>query len=131
MKITAPTARKALPTHGFSRFSFWPMPQPEPFIAPSTESAPNGTNTSPPVTSNGHRLPGGTWVIGRVTDEVVHVRMALSSPRSGASDVIVEDVQAELFDHLHGGREVRVEVVSNPPWTTARMAVVPLRRRAA
>jgi metal-sulfur cluster biosynthetic enzyme len=67
----------------------------------------------------------------RVTDEVVLVRMALSSPRSAVSDVIVEDVQAELFDHLHGGREVRVEVVSNPPWSTARMAVVPLRRRAA
>lgn len=67
----------------------------------------------------------------RVTDDAVHVRMALSAPGSGASDVIVEDVQAELFDHLHGGREVKVEVVSDPPWSTARMAVVPLRRRAA
>jgi len=67
----------------------------------------------------------------RVTDEVVHVRMALSSPCSAVSDVIVEDVQAEVFDHLQGGREVRVEVVTSPPWSTARMAVVPLRRRAA
>lgn len=67
----------------------------------------------------------------RVTDDVVHVRMALSSPRGGVGDVIVEDVQAELFDHLQGGREVRVEVVNDPPWSTARMAVVPLRRRVA
>ena len=67
----------------------------------------------------------------RVTDEAVVVQMALSSPRSAVSDVIVEDVQAEVFDHLQGAREVRVEVVGNPPWSTARMAVVPLRRRAA
>jgi metal-sulfur cluster biosynthetic enzyme len=67
----------------------------------------------------------------RVTDGAVHVRMALSAPRSAVSDVIVEDVQAEVFDHLQGAREVRVEVVSRPPWSTARMAVVPLRRRAA
>lgn len=68
--------------------------------------------------------------------ERVRVRLAMTTPGCSLTDLLVEDVQAEIFDHLGGERRVEVEVVSTPPWSPARMRVVPfetatLQRRRA
>ncbi len=50
-----------------------------------------------------------------VVDEgAVQVRLA-PLPDAGVTAMLVEDLQAELFDHFHGDRRVVVTVASDPP----------------
>ena len=51
----------------------------------------------------------------------VSVRMAMTSPGCGMSNVLKADVERKLMQ-LPGVEEVRVEVVFDPPWTQDRMS---------
>ena len=63
-----------------------------------------------------------------VVDEgSVQVRVA-PLPDAAVTAMLVEDLQAELFDHFHGGRRVVVTVASDPP--RSRFARPHLRRVA-
>jgi len=52
---------------------------------------------------------------------VVTVRMAMTSPGCGMSNVLKSDVEGKLL-RLPQVSEARVEVVFDPPWTPARMS---------
>ncbi len=56
----------------------------------------------------------------REQDGVVDVDMTFTAMGCPASDFILEDVCERLLREA-GVREVRVNVVWDPPWTTARM----------
>jgi len=56
----------------------------------------------------------------REQDGVVDVDMTFTAMGCPASDFILEDVRERLLREA-GVREVRVNVVWDPPWTTARM----------
>ena len=53
-------------------------------------------------------------------DGVVEVDLTFTAMGCPASDFILDDVRERLLRE-DGVREVRVKVVWNPPWTTARM----------
>ncbi len=53
-------------------------------------------------------------------DGVVDVNLTFTAMGCPASDFILEDVRERLLRE-DGVREVRVKVVWDPPWTTARM----------
>jgi len=53
-------------------------------------------------------------------DGVVDVDLTFTAMGCPASDFILEDVRERLLRE-EGVREVRVKVVWDPPWTTARM----------
>ncbi len=53
-------------------------------------------------------------------DGVVEVDLTFTAMGCPASDFILEDVRERLLRE-EGVREVRVNVVWNPPWTSARM----------
>lgn len=55
-----------------------------------------------------------------VRDDVVEVRMTLTSIGCPAIDMIAEDARAEV-ERISGVCEVRVEVVWSPPWTKDRI----------
>jgi len=52
---------------------------------------------------------------------VVTVRMAMTSPGCGMSNVLKADVENKL-EHLEGVAESQVEVVFDPPWNPSRMS---------
>jgi len=54
-----------------------------------------------------------------VSEGAVQVRLA-PLPDAGVTAMVVEDLEAELFDHFHGERRVSVTVASDPPrgWRT-------------
>ena len=56
----------------------------------------------------------------REQDGVVDVDMTFTAMGCPASDFILEDVRERLLREA-GVREVRVNVVWDPPWTTTRM----------
>jgi probable FeS assembly SUF system protein SufT len=51
----------------------------------------------------------------------VEVKMSMTAPGCGMGNVIKADAESRLA-RLPGVREVRVEVVLDPPWTPARMS---------
>ncbi len=61
-------------------------------------------------------------VIYRVSEEdgLVEVDLTFTAMGCPASDFILEDVRERLLRE-DGVREVRINVVWNPPWTTARV----------
>jgi metal-sulfur cluster biosynthetic enzyme len=54
------------------------------------------------------------------TDGVVDVDLTFTAMGCPASDFILEDIRERLLRE-EGVREVRINVVWNPPWTAARM----------
>jgi metal-sulfur cluster biosynthetic enzyme len=54
------------------------------------------------------------------SDGVVEVDLTFTAMGCPASDFILEDVRERLLRE-EGVREVRIKVVWDPPWTTARM----------
>jgi probable FeS assembly SUF system protein SufT len=52
---------------------------------------------------------------------VVTIRMAMTSPGCGMSNVLKADVESKL-ERLEGVAETRVEVVFDPPWNSGRMS---------
>jgi len=70
-------------------------------------------------------MPGNLVDLGLIydineRDGVVEVDLTFTAMGCPASDFIVEDVRERLLLE-DGVREVRVKVVWDPPWTTARM----------
>jgi metal-sulfur cluster biosynthetic enzyme len=61
-------------------------------------------------------------VIYRVTEQdgLVEVDLTFTAMGCPASDFILEDVRERLLRE-DGVREVRINIVWNPPWTAARM----------
>lgn len=57
-----------------------------------------------------------------VSDDRVHVRLTMTSAACPVTDVIVEDVGAELDRVVPDGRRIDVELVWEPPWTPERMS---------
>jgi len=57
-----------------------------------------------------------------VTDAGAQVVMTMTSAACPVADVIVDDCRAELEQALPAGLDVGVELVWEPPWTTARMS---------
>ena len=53
-------------------------------------------------------------------DGIVDVDLTFTAMGCPASEFILEDVRERLLRE-HGVREVRIKVVWDPPWTTARM----------
>jgi probable FeS assembly SUF system protein SufT len=51
----------------------------------------------------------------------IEIKMTLTAPGCGMSDVLKADVERKL-SRLPGVKEVHVEVVFDPPWTPARMS---------
>jgi metal-sulfur cluster biosynthetic enzyme len=52
----------------------------------------------------------------------LHVRMTMTSAACPVTDVILDDVQAELEDVVPADIAVEVELVWEPPWSTERMS---------
>lgn len=61
-----------------------------------------------------------TIASGASSDKAVTVRMAMTSPGCGMSNVLKSDVEQRL-SRLPEVGEVRVEVVFDPPWSPERM----------
>lgn len=57
-----------------------------------------------------------------VTPDRVHVLLTMTSAACPVTDLIVEEVQAELDQVVPDGMEIAVELVWEPPWTTDRMS---------
>lgn len=57
-----------------------------------------------------------------VTPGRVHVLLTMTSAACPVTDLIVEEVQAELDKVVPDGMEIAVELVWEPPWTTDRMS---------
>src|SRR5262249_36858291 len=57
-----------------------------------------------------------------VTPERLHVLLTMTSAACPVTDVIVEDVGAELDTMAPAGMAVDIELVWEPPWTTDRMS---------
>lgn len=57
-----------------------------------------------------------------VDDERVHVQVTMTSAACPVTDVILDEVQAELARIVAPERSVDVELVWEPPWTTDRMS---------
>lgn len=57
-----------------------------------------------------------------VTPGRLHVLLTMTSAACPVTDLIVEEVQAELDKVVPDGMEIAVELVWEPPWTTDRMS---------
>jgi metal-sulfur cluster biosynthetic enzyme len=57
-----------------------------------------------------------------VTDELVHVRMTMTSAACPVTDVILGDVEAELDRVVPPQLKIRVELVWEPAWVADRMS---------
>jgi metal-sulfur cluster biosynthetic enzyme len=57
-----------------------------------------------------------------VTDERLHVLITMTSAACPVTDLILEEVEAELDSVAPRGMLVDVELVWEPPWTTDRMS---------
>jgi metal-sulfur cluster biosynthetic enzyme len=57
-----------------------------------------------------------------VAGNVVHVVMTMTSAACPVADVVLGDVETELYRALPAPLEVRVELVWEPPWTIDRMS---------
>lgn len=102
-------------------------------------------NPKPPFTYEGppHLLEAATQALRQVVDpEVamdivdvglvyalrvpqegpVQVRMTMTSAACPVTDMLVEEVQAELSAALPGEPAVEVELVWDPPWTPERLS---------
>lgn len=55
------------------------------------------------------------------------VRMTMTSAACPVTDMLVEEVQAELADVLPGKPAVEVELVWDPPWTPDRLSANAMR----
>ena len=51
----------------------------------------------------------------------VHIKMTLTAPGCGMGEVLAQDVQRRI-ENLPGVKEVRVEVVFDPPWNPGMMS---------
>lgn len=72
-------------------------------------------------------LDAGLVYCVKADGQHVRVSIMMTTPGCKLTDLLVEDIEAELFDHLGGEPRVEVEIVRKPAWTSARMTVVPLR----
>lgn len=57
-----------------------------------------------------------------VTPERLHVLLTMTSAACPVTDVILDDIDAELSAVAPPGMAVDVELVWEPPWTTDRMS---------
>jgi metal-sulfur cluster biosynthetic enzyme len=57
-----------------------------------------------------------------VTDDRLHVLLTMTSAACPVTDLIVDEVGAELERIAPSGMSVDVELVWDPPWTTDRMS---------
>jgi len=57
-----------------------------------------------------------------VTADRVHVLLTMTSAACPVTDVIVDDIGAELDQAAPSDMAVDVELVWEPPWTTERMS---------
>lgn len=57
-----------------------------------------------------------------ITAEHAHVRMTMTSAACPVTDLIVEEVQAELDRVLPEGCAIEIELVWEPPWTPDMMS---------
>lgn len=57
----------------------------------------------------------------RVSDEVLHVELTMTSAACPVADLIVDDAGAAL-DAIAGSRFVEIALVWEPPWTPERMS---------
>lgn len=58
-----------------------------------------------------------------VTDDLAYVRMTMTSAACPVTDMLMEEVKAELGDVVGSGRNVEVELVWDPPWTPDRLSL--------
>jgi metal-sulfur cluster biosynthetic enzyme len=57
-----------------------------------------------------------------VTDERLHVRLTMTSAACPVTDVIIDDVEAELDPITPPDLQITTELVWEPPWTTDHMS---------
>jgi metal-sulfur cluster biosynthetic enzyme len=57
-----------------------------------------------------------------VTTDRVHVLMTMTSAACPVTDVIIDDVQAELDRVVPAHMKIAVEITWEPPWTPERMS---------
>ncbi|MBI3383733.1 MAG: metal-sulfur cluster assembly factor [Aquabacterium sp.] len=57
-----------------------------------------------------------------VTQAKVHVRMTMTSAACPVTDMLIDEVQAELEQILPMETAIEVELVWEPPWTPERMS---------
>ena len=57
-----------------------------------------------------------------VTDQLVKVRMTMTSPACPVTDVILGDVEAELDRVVPANLKIQVDLVWEPPWSSDRMS---------
>lgn len=57
-----------------------------------------------------------------VTDQLVHVRMTMTSTACPVTNVIIGDVQAEPDNVIPAGFRIPVDLAWEPAWATSRMS---------
>jgi metal-sulfur cluster biosynthetic enzyme len=57
-----------------------------------------------------------------IDDDVVQVRLTMTSAACPLADVIIDDLTRELDHALPAGLAIRVELVWEPPWSPERMS---------
>jgi metal-sulfur cluster biosynthetic enzyme len=56
------------------------------------------------------------------TEDRLHVVLTMTSPACPVTDLIIEEVEAELDGVVPAGMRIEVELVWDPPWSTDRMS---------
>jgi metal-sulfur cluster biosynthetic enzyme len=57
-----------------------------------------------------------------IADDVVRVRVTMTSPACPVTDLIIEEMEAELRKTFAGELSVEVELVWTPAWTRERLS---------
>ena len=57
-----------------------------------------------------------------VAQGVLHARVTMTSAACPVTDMLIEEIEAELDRTLPPGLKIHVELVWEPPWTTDRLS---------
>lgn len=57
-----------------------------------------------------------------VAQDVLHARVTMTSAACPVTDVLIEEIEAELDHAMPPGLKIHVELVWEPPWTTDRLS---------
>ena len=65
-----------------------------------------------------------------IRGEDVAIRMAMTSAACPLRDYLADQVESAIRTHFPSVQKIRVHIVSDPPWTPARMSDAARRRLA-
>ena len=57
----------------------------------------------------------------RIEDDIVHIKMTLTSPHCPLANFLAEDIKQKI-EKINGVKKAEVEIVWDPPWTPERIS---------